>query len=101
MTDTMAIFAVLGFVVALIIWFQTFAINSRLRKLSRIETKLDLLLKHAVLEYDPLCNLADGVLRALARRQENRGLKEYRAQTGAGLAEAKDFIEEVQKLGKY
>lgn len=65
--------------------------------LSRVEAKLDLLLKHADLEYDPYANVPPLVVEALQRGHKIEAIKHYRAATGAGLREAKEFVEEIQR----
>jgi len=66
-------------------------------KVSRVEGKVDALLKHAGITYDPYENLSDDVLRAVQQREKIQAIKHYRAETGVGLREAKEFIEEVQR----
>ncbi|MBX7103376.1 MAG: ribosomal protein L7/L12 [Gemmataceae bacterium] len=66
------------------------------RRLMRIESKVDMLLKHAGLEFT---RPADGTLsdevKALAMNPAKKiaAIKLYREQTGVGLAEAKEAIE--------
>ena len=66
-------------------------------KLSRLEAKVDVLLKHAGIAYDPYENLSDEVIRAVQQGEKIQAIKHYRAETGVGLREAKEFIEEVQR----
>ncbi|MDF1837431.1 MAG: hypothetical protein P1V35_06170 [Planctomycetota bacterium] len=63
--------------------------------LVRIENKLDLLLKQAGLTYDPYEALSQSVAAALKSGRKIEAIKQYRAETGAGLREAKDFIDSV------
>jgi len=65
-------------------------------RLSRLEGKLDLLLRQAGLTYDPNVQLPPGVLEALQRGEKIQAIKCYREATGVSLVEAKDFIEELQ-----
>src|SRR5262249_2573049 len=99
MTDIAATIAVLLILVS--VWFQGLYIANRLRRFCGMERKLDLLLKHAGLDYDPVRDVPEDVVRALRDGQKIEAIKKYRALTGAGLAEAKEIIEEVQKRGKY
>jgi hypothetical protein len=62
-----------------------------------ISGKLDALLKHAGIEYDPCDNLPEGVLEALRRGDQIEAIKLYREATGAGLKQARDFIEGIQR----
>jgi ribosomal protein L7/L12 len=70
---------------------------ARIRALSRVETKLDLLLNHAGIEYEPFKFLPPDVVDALQRGKKIEAIKRYRERTGAGLKKAKDVIEEVQR----
>jgi hypothetical protein len=67
------------------------------RTLSRLEAKLDALLKHQGIQFDPYADLPGPVLDALRRGKKIEAIKEYRAATGADLKEAKDFVEELQR----
>lgn len=67
------------------------------RALSRVEGKLDALLKHQGIQFDPYSDLPAPVLDALRRGKKIEAIKEYRAATGAGLKDAKEFVEELQR----
>ena len=71
----------------------------RIAKLSSVDAKLDLLLKHAGLEYDPYKNLPPAVVEALRSGRKIEAIKCYRQATAVGLKEAKDVIEEAQRRG--
>jgi ribosomal protein L7/L12 len=68
-----------------------------LAKLIPIDEKLDLLLKAARLEYDPLANLPADVVTALKAGQKIEAIKRYREAMSVSLAEAKSVIEEAQR----
>ena len=72
-------------------------IDRRIAKLSSVDAKLDLLLKHAGVEYDPYKNLPRAVADALQRGKKIEAIKLYREATGTDLKEAKDFIEAAQR----
>jgi hypothetical protein len=72
--------------------------DRRLRALSRIDAKLDLLLKHAGIEYTPYTNLPPNVIDALRRGKKIEAIKHYRNATSVSLKEAKDVIEDVQRV---
>ena len=72
-------------------------LEQRLSSISRIDAKLDILLKHSGLEYDPYKNLPAAVVEAVARGNKIEAIKRYREATAVGLKEAKDFIEEIQR----
>ena len=67
-----------------------------LAKLTPIEAKLDLLLKAARLEYDPLGNLGD-VVKAVQAGQKIEAIKRYREVMSVSLAKAKSVVEEAQR----
>jgi ribosomal protein L7/L12 len=69
----------------------------RLAKLIPIDAKLDLLLKAARLEYDPLAQLPSDVVKALQAGQKIEAIKRYREVMSVSLAEAKSVIEEGQR----
>jgi len=67
----------------------------------RVEAKLDLLLKHANLEFDAYADLPKDVIDAARQGQTIRAIKLYtQARGGVGIKEAKDFIEELQRRAK-
>ena len=74
-------------------------IERKISMLSRVDAKLDLLLKQSGLEYDPYKNLPPSVVDAVQRGKKIEAIKRYRESTGVGLKEAKEFIEDVQRRG--
>jgi hypothetical protein len=62
-----------------------------------MEGKLDALLKHHGVRFDPFADTPPPVRDALARGNKIEAIKEYRAATGVGLAEAKDYVEGLQR----
>src|SRR6266576_2178092 len=68
--------------------------------ISRIEGKLDLLLKQAGLEYDPYKSISPRVAGLLKQGKKIEAIKCYREEnTGVGLREAKEYVEVVQRRG--
>jgi len=65
--------------------------------LARLESKVDLLMKHAGIQYEPYKDLPRDVVDAVQRGEKIEAIRRYRQATGVGLKEAKDFIEEVQR----
>ena len=73
-------------------------IRKRLGALSRLEIKLDLLLDHAEIKYDPYQHLPQEVAASLQRGEGKiQVIKRYREATGVGLKEAKDVIDQVMR----
>ena len=83
--------------VNLLLGVRVSKLEQRLSSISRIDAKLDVLLKHSGLEYDPYKDLPSAVVEAVARGNKIEAIKRYREATAAGLKEAKDFIEEIQR----
>ena len=73
------------------------SIEQRLGALSRLEGKLDALLKHQGIPFDPYAGTPPAVLDALRRGKTIEAIKEYRAATGVGLKEAKDYVDELRR----
>ncbi len=61
----------------------------------RLEAKVDMLLKHAGLTYDPRANVPADVLDALRAGQKIEAIKRYRQATGVDLKTAKEFVESL------
>ncbi len=64
---------------------------------SRLEAKIDAILKHQGIQFDPYSDVPPPVSDALRQGKKIEAIKEYRAATGAGLQEAKDYVEELQR----
>lgn len=70
----------------------------RSRSVSRLEAKLDALLKHHGVRFDPFADVPPPVLEALRRGKKIEAIREYRAATGVDLKEAKDYVEELSAM---
>jgi ribosomal protein L7/L12 len=73
------------------------ALEQRLNRLSRLEAKVDALLKNAGIHFDPFRDVPADVREALERGETIVAIKRFRQSTGAGLKEAKDFVDEVRR----
>ena len=89
-------FLLINILVMLLQW-RLLEIARRIAVVSRIDTKIDLLLRQAGIEYDPYKNLPSDVTDAVRRGAKIEAIKRYRESTGMSLKEAKQFIEEVQR----
>jgi hypothetical protein len=69
------------------------------RSLSRLEAKIDAILKHDLIAFDPYAGVPPAVVDALRRGRKIEAIKAYRTATGTGLKEAKEFVEDVQRRG--
>lgn len=68
-------------------------------RLGRLETKIDLLSRHAGLSADPAFDL-DDVVKHLAAGHTIQAIKSYRQATGADLVTAKRAVERMQAGGQ-
>jgi ribosomal protein L7/L12 len=76
---------------------RLWALQQRMNRLSRLDAKVDALLKHAGIEFDPFCDVPADVREALERGQTIVAIKRLRQLTGASLVEAKAFVDEVRR----
>ena len=60
---------------------------------SRLERKVDLILKH--LGIDPNQGVDEKIMELMKAGQKIEAIKLYREQTGVGLREAKDYVESL------
>ena len=98
MDGMIAFFLVLA--TMLIIWEveqRSNDIRKRIGVLRRIEKKLDLLMKHANIEFEPYKGLPPEVVDALLRGDKIDAIRAYRKVRTRSLKEAKEFIEDVQR----
>jgi ribosomal protein L7/L12 len=80
-----------------VVFMRLSSIESRLNRLSRIDAKLDALLKNGGITFDELHDLPADVREALERGETIEAIKRFRQATGAGLKEAKDAIDEARR----
>ena len=73
------------------------ALERRLSRLSRLEAKVDALLKHAGVSFDPVRQLPPDVREALQRGETILAIKRLRQATGAGLKDAKEVVDEARR----
>jgi ribosomal protein L7/L12 len=75
------------------------AIDRRLNRLSRLDAKVDALLKASGIKFDEFQDVPGDVREALERGDTILAIKRFRQATGVGLKEAKDFVDEVRRRG--
>jgi hypothetical protein len=73
------------------------ALEANMATIKLIGKKLDLLMQHTGVKFDPFANVAPEIVEALQRGQKIQAIKLYRQDMGTSLKEAKDFIEELQQ----
>jgi ribosomal protein L7/L12 len=96
MTESFWLGLVVG-VIATAIGMRLAPRERNVSSLTRLEAKLDALLDHEGIRFDPYANVPRAVVEALGRGEKIEAIKEYRSATGAGLKEAKEYVEEVQR----
>ena len=102
MNAALVVIMLCTFLVVVLMQMRFNAIASGIARLSRLEAKVDLLLKNANIKYDPTVNVPSDVVEALRRGAKIEAIKRYRQATGVGLKEAKDFVEGLQgKIGTF
>jgi ribosomal protein L7/L12 len=97
MNEALLVGGVIGAAAMAIVFARTAALERRLDALSRLDGKLDALLRHAGIRFDPYAEVPAKVVAALDRGEKIMAIKHYREATGAGLKEAKEFVEEIQR----
>jgi ribosomal protein L7/L12 len=100
--DQAVLYVVFGVLFALVIFRRLLRASQRqgdvsdlVKRQLRTEAKVDLLLKHAGITFDPNANVPPGVLEALRAGNKIEAIRQYRQATGVGLKEAKDFVESL------
>jgi hypothetical protein len=96
MNESIVAGAILGIFLAVVL-MRLVVIERRLNRLSRLEAKVDALLKHAGVDFDPYRDVPPAVREALDRGETIMAIKRFREATGAGLKDAKDFVDEVRR----
>jgi hypothetical protein len=83
-----------------LIYVRVKQVEGRLAGILRLDAKIDALLSSSGVQFDFQTNLPDGVAQALESGEKIQAIKHYRRATGAGLEEAKEFIEFIQRREK-
>ena len=92
-----ALIAAVAAIVVALIGARIGSIEQRLGALSRLEGKLDAVLKHQGIRFDPYGETPPAVLDALRRGRTIEAIKAYRLATGVDLKEAKDYVDELRR----
>jgi ribosomal protein L7/L12 len=96
MNEAVFISALIGIGIALL-FIRLAALERRLNRLSRVDAKIDALLKNAAVEFDEFENVPTDVREALEHGETILAIRRLRAATGMGLKEAKEFVDEVRR----
>ena len=96
MNDVVIVSGIAGAGIALL-FSRLRALEQRLDRLSRLDGKVDALLKHAGIEFDPFRDVPPDVREAMERGDTIGAIKRFRQSSGVGLKEAKAFVDEVRR----
>ena len=96
MSETVLVSGLIGVAVALLL-IRLSAVERRLDRLSRLDAKIDALLHHAGVEFDPFHDVPADVKEALDRGETILAIKRFRQATGVGLEDAKEFVDEIRR----
>jgi hypothetical protein len=98
MAEAVVVGGLLGVGIALL-FTRLAAIERRLGRLSRIDAKLDGLLRHSGARFDEYDGVPADVREALQQGQTILAIRRFRQATGVGLKEAKQFVDDVRRRG--
>jgi ribosomal protein L7/L12 len=96
MTEAVFVSGLIGVGIALL-FTRLSALDRRLNRLARLEAKMDALLHQAGVAFDPFQGVPADVQEALQRGETILAIKRFRQATGAGLKEAKVFVDELRR----
>lgn len=96
MNEAVFVSGLIGIGIALL-FFRLSALERRLNRLSRIDAKVDALLRHSSVQFDEFQDVPPDVQEALKRGETILAIKRFRQATGAGLKDAKEFVDEVRR----
>lgn len=96
MNETIVASALIGVGVTLL-FVRLLAIERRLARLSRVDAKLDALLRNAGVTFDEYQDVPPDVREALQQGRTVLAVKLIRQTTGVGLKEAKELVDEVRR----
>ena len=96
MVETVAVSGLAGAVIAYL-FIRLSTLERRLNRLSRLDAKVDALLRDAGIRFDEYHDVPADVRDALERGEYILAIKRFRIATGAGLKEARAFVDEIRR----
>lgn len=96
MSDAALLGGLVGAGIALLL-LRLLAIERRLNRLSRLEAKVDALLRHTGVEFNAFTDVPADVKDALERGDTILAIQRFRHATGVGLQDAKHAIDELRR----
>ena len=76
------------------------SLEARINAIARVDAKVDALLAHAGIRFDPYKDVPAAVVAALERGEKIEAIRQYRMASGVDLKTAKEFVEGLQRRGK-
>jgi ribosomal protein L7/L12 len=73
------------------------SLERRLDRVARLDAKVDALLRHAGVAFDPYRDVPPEVREAIERGETILAIKRLREATGIGLKEAKELVDEIRR----
>lgn len=96
MNEAVFVGGAIGIGIALL-FIRLSALERQLNRLSRVDAKIDALLKNAGVQFDEFQDVPAEVREALERGETILAIQRFRSATGAGLKDAKEFVDEVRR----
>ena len=96
MNDTIVAGVLIGVGLSLL-FLRLSSIERRLNRLSRLDAKIDALLKNAGIAFDEFQDVPADVREAIERGQTILAIKRFREAQGGDLKEAKAFVDEIRR----
>ncbi|MBA3884386.1 MAG: hypothetical protein H0X67_01495 [Acidobacteria bacterium] len=96
MNESVFVSGLAGGVIAYL-FIRLSGLERRLNRLSRLDAKVDALLKNAGIQFDEYQDVPADVREALERGETIVAIQRFRIATGAGLKEAKAFVDEIRR----
>ena len=96
MNETVIISGLAGAVIAML-FVRLSGLDRRLDRLSRIDAKIDALLKNGGVQFDVFADVPADVREAVERGETFLAVRRLRAANGMGLRDAKEFVDAVRR----
>jgi len=81
----------------LLLFHRISSLSARMDRLSALEGKIDALIRHQGIHYDPLGDVPPQVREALDKGERILAIKRLREATGLGLKDAKEHVDELRR----
>jgi ribosomal protein L7/L12 len=96
MSEATIVFGIVAAGIALLL-ARVGSLERRLDRLSRVEAKLDALMTHSAVTFDPYRDVPAEVREALDRGETIEAIRRLRQATGVDLKSAKEVVDELKR----